>query len=735
MEPFVELWRRVTGAQAKQEQKRSSGSSRENVWDFAKRTWNPKPQPQAKFYDSKTKLLFDRGQVVSPLVYVFPGIADAAPDASLIETGLPVAPSGTEAEDLPYWPSYRGSSPAQRSRYLDWLIGGRSDPAIPLGYVFIYFYGLERRVLIDGADHTSIAEELIRLLKIYSSSRSFRQYGTSLLWATIWLSLKSTSVTGKVMEQALETGSWSEQTLNTCLACFAKMQAVLPTTLVHRLVENDVRTPRSVISQRHAELHRDSFERGLRQKYPDGFRLRTGRRDKQFEYYPASATLGRLQDSGGPLAEERIPNVLGLNSQLQPLIDVCVQTNEELKAYDRAHRKSNGSAMTAEMYESLPEHLRGWEHPHFKIWHAVMNRHVTEDGWTVVPIGELAKLEGISERKKLTKSQSMELALTATHMRLALEPDPRLTGKAYDWDQPVNVFPASEELSEDIASYHAAAVVMELGVAIAAADGQIDPIELGRLGTHLETQFQLSAQDSLRLEYLRYLLTKYPPTEFSAARTLQKNLTVPQRKQVGEFLVGIAAADEVIDPAEVKALGKAYRALGLETSDLKQLLQSISIPAQAVASTAAQASETFQLDLNRINAIMTETAKVTQFLRDALREDFEVDNADVELPTHSTESVSALIVPVATSQETLADSRFEGLSSRLVPFARFLIAEEQWPLKSLETEARSRGLMLGAAIEQINEWAFDRLPDALLIEDGEFIVVQRELLPQVRETP
>ena len=99
------------------------------------------------------------------------------------------------------------------------------------------------------------------------------------------------------------------------------------------------------------------------------------------------------------------------------------------------------------------------------------------------------------------------------------------------------------------------------GVGIAAADGQIDDIELGRLTSHLEAQFDLSTQDSARLEHLRYLLTKQPPIEFSAAKKLQKTLSLKQRKLVGEFLVGIAAADEQIAPEEVKALGKAYRAL------------------------------------------------------------------------------------------------------------------------------------------------------------------------------
>ncbi|MDB5337372.1 MAG: hypothetical protein JWN70_2991, partial [Planctomycetaceae bacterium] len=89
------------------------------------RAWRPKSTGEARFYGPGTTLKFDRGEVNYPLVYVCKGVLDDFPDASLIESGLPVARSGAETDDLPYWPSYRGATPAQRSRYIDWLIGGR----------------------------------------------------------------------------------------------------------------------------------------------------------------------------------------------------------------------------------------------------------------------------------------------------------------------------------------------------------------------------------------------------------------------------------------------------------------------------------------------------------------------------------------------------------------------------------------------------------------------------------
>ena len=69
-----------------------------------------------------------------------------------IDPGLPVAENGTDfsGDGMPYWPSYRDTSPQARATYLDWLAGGRSDKRIGPGYVFLYFYGLERRFFVDA---------------------------------------------------------------------------------------------------------------------------------------------------------------------------------------------------------------------------------------------------------------------------------------------------------------------------------------------------------------------------------------------------------------------------------------------------------------------------------------------------------------------------------------------------------------------------------------------------------
>jgi hypothetical protein len=51
-----------------------------------------------------------------------------------------------------------------------------------------------------------------------------------------------------------------------------------------------------------------------------------------------------------------------------------------------------------------------------------------------------------------------------------------------------------------------------------------------------------------------------------------------------------------------------------------------------------------------------------------------------------------------------------------------------WSAGDLEVIARQEGLMLGGAIEAVNEWSLDEYGDLLLAEEDEEIIVNRGLV-------
>ncbi|MFA4932239.1 MAG: TerB N-terminal domain-containing protein [Caldisericia bacterium] len=76
----------------------------------------------------------------------------------------------------PYYPRYGALSPYQRGIYLNWL----QDPisAVDPGYLFVYYYGLERQLLLG--DFQNAVDEIL-MLRRYHANASFQFYSLNAL--------------------------------------------------------------------------------------------------------------------------------------------------------------------------------------------------------------------------------------------------------------------------------------------------------------------------------------------------------------------------------------------------------------------------------------------------------------------------------------------------------------------------------------------------------------------------
>jgi len=97
-----------------------------------------------------------------------------------IDPSLPVAQSGSRRDGrwIHCWPSYYHMTSDCRATYLDWLMSGRSDPSYDFGNMLLYFYGIERRFLIDRPTHeekVELLQEVRRLMGIYPDDPSVRR--------------------------------------------------------------------------------------------------------------------------------------------------------------------------------------------------------------------------------------------------------------------------------------------------------------------------------------------------------------------------------------------------------------------------------------------------------------------------------------------------------------------------------------------------------------------------------
>ena len=97
------------------------------------------------------------------------------PDPSTIYVHLPIS-EDYNVPNLPYWPHYIELTSGQRFKYLTWL--RNVEQPIDMGYVFLYYYGLERQLLTGNFDKAF--DEIIKLRNIHNN-KSFQKYSENAL--------------------------------------------------------------------------------------------------------------------------------------------------------------------------------------------------------------------------------------------------------------------------------------------------------------------------------------------------------------------------------------------------------------------------------------------------------------------------------------------------------------------------------------------------------------------------
>lgn len=95
-------------------------------------------------------------------------------EPSAIDLSLPLDLSPTENDqtaDIGYCPSYERLTPKQRTVYLRWL--SDISKSVPVGYVFIFYYGLERFLFTEKYE---AALDMINRLRLFHSNNSLLGY-------------------------------------------------------------------------------------------------------------------------------------------------------------------------------------------------------------------------------------------------------------------------------------------------------------------------------------------------------------------------------------------------------------------------------------------------------------------------------------------------------------------------------------------------------------------------------
>ncbi len=697
------------------------------------------------------------GQSVSVASLTLPGgmlyvgssltAADGGSEPGEIDPQLPVESTSVDLSErlFSYWPRYDSISPQARRAYLTWLTGGRRDPTANIGYVFLFYYGLERRALVDAATDDSakaeipkIIREIERLRSIYSNG-SFQRYSSDLIGF-----LESREVGPRMYLEnpppVTHSGSLPLR-MRVGLAQSAVEGKPVSVEWALAWVKSDANIHLPTVAKRCAEQFDAQFRQVYQKQFGGGLQLAVNRTRLKVSYRPAS---GGLLTQTFTLDIGDLPDITTVVTPVKKLQAIVDESAAALDAYSRFIGRHADKAQSLESTLLLPPAL--WTDG---IKHAVenLNKRVGS-GMIVIKLGELLAAFGGSVSP--TRERLKNLFSVLQDQSVGVEPDVLAGAKMPKSDDSVVLFRLAAEVGSlggrATSSYEAVAVMLDLAITLANADGRITGREVQFLNRQVDAWSHVGVSAQKRLRARLRLGIVYPPTLASLKSRVQP-LPANTRAALAKLLSDLALADGKLSPAAVRHLEKVYQVLGIEAAALYSELHvasaaaqvkaaaaitvptpgSVMAPAQAPLPATSSVSESagaksvggLQLDATRIAALQVETERVTALLTKVFEEQEPAPPAAVA-PAEETQDPDAIE----------ATPCLLGLDAEHSAFLRVLLNRPLWSRSELADIATDMELMLDGALERINEVSLDAF-EGRITEGDDPIEVAQDLMENV----
>jgi hypothetical protein len=666
--------------------------------------------------------------------------------------------------------TYADLSPAARRLYLDWLAGGRQGADLPEPLLIVFFYGLERRLLEhDGEaaspdERAALRAEIERLAALFPGYFRFGRYATALLGhldARRMIEDESARPDADALINLPRTAHEMPLSLEVALARMARDRTPLPADygLAWVLHDPDANGPRRMAAQRCPDELRRLWMLRYPMEYPRGMRVSERKTPLNLAYRPASPTLYSWVSLAAP-GGLHAPGVAPLK-HLRTLFDACCDALDPYSRFIGKRPELRGSPLAVAL---LPPELRD-DHEATRTLAERLQAYLP-DPHAVATLDSrtlLAELTGVTSwAEPLGRAESVQAVTLLESQNIALEPDPRRGGPALAPDDgPVAItqLSSSDDTGELAAErdkqfrplLHLLAVVVtgasgaevNKDLAPALADAFADAVGGGNAARHAAA--------------LTYLLAAPGRVRPAARLPIAATLGPAQRERLGALLADAATEAARLaagvnrpalapSPALVRRLASAYRALGLDEArlfdrlhhhttataassvlrsasqtndDLASLQPAVPAAGYAVPPASADAplfrkqerhdaSDPVRLDAEAVRRKVAETEHVSRLLYTIFDEE---DNHPTPLPSPAIETApDAADGPLNTAHATLLTE---------------LMEQDEWTADDFAARARAHDLLPGAALEAINEAAWE-VADEPALEGTDPVLVNRE---------
>lgn len=617
----------------------------------------------------------------------------------------------TPSESLNYWPNYNQINKTQQGFYIKWLSEGK--PFVEeLGYVYIYYYGLEYRALVEKQDLKDVLFEVIDLVNKFKRLR----YGYDLI-AYLILSINNFSL--DEIDLVLKFLKENEQSYAYNPAYNSILKNLTPAGQYkikfspYQILNNN---EYNNLSDRKNELlsyYFDKVTENLEETEVYTIKPQT------YTYYMA---MGYYATNNLVTYDAIVPSTKVKRLWNQARKTIKNDIKQSVKKFD-----SSADPLTEiEKLAYLPSKLRN------NINYSFNNFDFLEK--TITNIETIANKLGFKIQDKATLRQSTLIADACEALGYEIEPNVNVDKKPYKKDTTVLIYksPYPKKLSQF--DYQIASLFTDIGYQIALEDNELLQVEIVYIENYIKKEFNLSPSERHRLQMRGELLVH--TKEINTSETIKKLIKILNdsgKETIAKYIISVAIADGIVKDSELKILQKIFKQLDFSEDYLNSTLSDLINGADDVVivekgtSTKKKGSKIpanielddkleLKLDTEKLEKIKINTSEI----HNVLQEIFAEEQAEI---------LKSEPIKTDNSED---DDKTE-IENGLQNIVNIIIEKENWTRNELLNVIQNKGMMLSSAIDEINEWSNEEFGDFLVEEDDDVYLVNEDVVNLIKK--
>ena len=640
----------------------------------------------------------------------------------VLNPNLPIS----DSNDKNIFCSYNDMSPAWRLKYLMWLADDIQVADVPTEILLFYLYGCELRMFIDPQTNNSERESLLYdLIKLHKS------INVSSVHNDTQVHQKLCDLIGNAIVKYFRNAHEKFETKGILGNCRAFQDYIVAQKFAcKRTFSSDDAFDIATEIYDVAQIVPSEYISVARKYFIDDFMK--WQKDLDINYKMTMAQQFSVDYFySGFFRSEQVNlhyKIESLPSDLWKVHNAiwnCYYWNitSKFKRYNEIKKRYDGKETIAAI-QVLPDDIDIREFPKIQTLIINIENKMQSENYSVTPIDWL--LTQWEYKRKDDKSIHKEYADSIINglfrLGYGIVPNYDIDRKRFNFGDICVIYRNKEHYPiKSTPAYDRADLFIKLASYIVHADNATDS-DLVFVTDQLKLYNNTPGNHIHLTAVIRWrFLSKKQPLDKSTKNAIA-NLTSEHRTTIGNALIRLACINGDIHPKRIDCLKKVLPLLGIEVDNIHSQIHRLLTDKEGFA-VVEKKSDAVEFTINRQSAYSQKTIESSVIINPKKLNIFE----------QQTKAAQKLLSEIFVEEEPALPQNMEldATATTWMKILKSLLAKETWKRVEVEKICKEHGLMMGAVLEQINDFAYEKVDDAVIEDDDENIYVTLDYKEQL----